>query len=408
MMRIVYLTQSYPPMISGAAMVVEKLANGMAGSGHKVLVIAASDTSQTYVVEDGNLTVLRLKSVHNPQRVGQRFTPYSRRSVTDALQEFKPEAIHSHEPLPISLPAIRYAGEMNIPTVITIHQLPPTATRHFPGFVQTGMEKLLWNYGRWYSKKFTALITPTETTSIEVGKILGRPVYTISNGIDLRTFHPLHPRDDGTATRQKWNLPRDVPLLLHVGRLDPDKNVDRLILAAAQVLGESNAHLLIVGDGIRKPSLMELCESLQIADRVHFTGFVSTRQGLPDLYRVARLFITASEAETQGLVLLEAAASGLPIVAVRATCIPEIVHDNVNGFLAEPGDLQGLSRGISILLKDKNIASAMGSASLALAQQHDSLLTIEAHEKLYRQLIEQRRTLAPELNEDRQPIGEGV
>src|SRR6187455_2228539 len=131
-MRIAYLTQSYPPMISGAALVVENLATGMAGAGHEVLVIAASDTSQTYVVENDNLTVLRLKSVHNPTRVGQRFTPYSRSSVRTALQEFRPEAIHSHEPLPISLPAIRYAGEMNVPTVITIHQLPTTATRHLP------------------------------------------------------------------------------------------------------------------------------------------------------------------------------------------------------------------------------------------------------------------------------------
>jgi glycosyltransferase involved in cell wall biosynthesis len=223
-------------MISGAALVVEHLATGMAGSGHKVLVIAASDTSNTYVVEKKNLTVLRLKSVHNPTRVGQRFTPYSRRSVTSALQDFRPEAIHSHEPMPISLPAIRYAGEMNVPTVITIHQLPPTATRHLPGYLQVGMENLLWRYGRWYSKKFTALISPTETTSVQVRRIVGRPVTTISNGIDLRTFHPAREDEDGVAIRQKWGLPLDVPLLLHVGRLDPDKYVERVLQAAAQVM----------------------------------------------------------------------------------------------------------------------------------------------------------------------------
>ncbi|MDK0575369.1 glycosyltransferase, partial [Clostridium perfringens] len=91
-----------------------------------------------------------------------------------------------------------------------------------------------------------------------------------------------------------------------------------------------------------------------ISNRVHFTGFISTKQGLPELYRIARLFITTSEIETQGLVMLEAAASGLPIVAVRATCIPEIVHNGVNGFLAEPGDIEGLGQGISTLLRDGN------------------------------------------------------
>ena len=407
-MRVAYLTQSYPPMISGAALVVDHLATGMAGSGHKVLVIAASDTSNTYIVEKKNLTVLRLKSVHNPTRVGQRFTPYSRRSVTSALQDFRPEAIHSHEPMPISLPAIRYAGEMNVPTVITIHQLPLTATRHFPGYLQVGMENLLWRYGRWYSKKFTALITPTETTSVQVRRILGRYVTTISNGIDLRTFHPPHKDEDGAAIRQKWDLPQDVPILLHVGRLDPDKYADRVIQAAAQVLEGNNAHLLIVGDGVRKSALMNLCEPLGISDRVHFTGFISTKQGLPELYRIARLFITASEIETQGLVLLEAAASGLPIVAVRATCIPEIVHNGVNGFLAEPGDVQGLANGMSALLNDEKLVTQMGMASLALAQQHDNRFTIEAHERLYYQLIEQTQAVYPKMAEDRHPVGESV
>ncbi len=366
-MRIAYLTQSYPPMISGAALVVENLAKGMAAIGHEVLVIAASDTSQTYTVRERNLTVIRLKSVHNPTRVGQRFTPYSRRSVTTALQDFRPETIHSHEPLPISLPAIRYAGEMNVPTVLTIHQLPPTVTRHLPGYIQVRLERMLWSYGRWYTKKFTALITPTETTSREARKILERPVNTISNGIDLHAFHPRRNDDNEAAIRQKWGLPPEVPILLHVGRLDPDKNVERVIQAAAPLLGQGEAHLLIVGDGIRKSSLMDLCDSLGITEYVHFTGFVSTEQGLPEIYRIARLFVTASEIETQGLVLLEAAASGLPIVAIRATCIPEIVHDDVNGFLAESGDVQGLSQGMSALLQDREKAVQKGQAGLSLA-----------------------------------------
>jgi glycosyltransferase involved in cell wall biosynthesis len=166
--------------------------------------------------------------------------------------------------------------------------------------------------------------------------------------------------------------------------------------------------MLIVGDGIRKPTLMKLCESLGLSDRIHFTGFISTKQGLPELYRIAHLFITASEIETQGLVLLEAAASGLPIVAVRASCIPELVHDGINGFLAEPDDVDGLGQGMIALLSDENKAAQMGGSSLALAQQHDNRFTIEAHEKLYRQLIEQGQAVYPELTEDRRPVGESV
>jgi glycosyltransferase involved in cell wall biosynthesis len=154
--------------------------------------------------------------------------------------------------------------------------------------------------------------------------------------------------------------------------------------------------------------LMKRCETLGITGRVHFTGYISTKEGLPELYRIARLFITTSEIETQGLVLLEAAASALPIVGVRATCIPEIVHDGINGFLAEPGDIDGLGRGMNILLSDENKATQMGKASLALAQQHDNRFTIAAHENLYYQLIGQTRVIYPGLKEDRHPVGESV
>ncbi len=89
---------------------------------------------------------------------------------------------------------------------------------------------------------------------------------------------------------------------------------------------------------------MKLCDSLGITDRVKFTGCISLQDGLPEIYRAASLFVSASEIETQGIVLLEAAASGLPIAAVHATCIPEIVHHGVNGYLAESGDLKRIGK----------------------------------------------------------------
>jgi glycosyltransferase involved in cell wall biosynthesis len=287
----------------------------------------------------------------------------------------------------MSLPGIIHAGEENIPIALTVHQHPSTMVTYFSGISQAAAQRVLWSYARWYTKKFTSVIAPTETTSAEVTRILARPVNTISNGIDLNTFRPSLPEEDGTAVRQKWKLPMDVPLLLHVGRLDVDKRVDRVIQAAAPILREKYANLVIVGDGVRKAALMKLCEALGIGERVHFTGFVSAKQGLPEMYRIAHLFVSASEIEAQGIVLLEAAASGLPIVAVRATCIPETVHDGVNGFLAEPGDITGLSQAMSILLHDREKAAAMGSASRALAGQHNMVFTMEAHDRLYHQLI---------------------
>jgi glycosyltransferase involved in cell wall biosynthesis len=108
------------------------------------------------------------------------------------------------------------------------------------------------------------------------------------------------------------------------------------------------------------PALMEQCQSLGIGMRSHFPGFISTQDGLAEVYRLGTFFATASEIETQGLVLLEAAASGLPIIAARATCVPEIVRHGLNGYLAEPGDVEGLGRAMARVLSSPAEANAMG------------------------------------------------
>jgi len=98
-MRIAYITQSYPPMVSGASFAVGHLAKGMAARGHRVLVITASERDKSYITLENNLTVLRLHSIHNPLRVGQRFLLYPRRAILRSLIKFRPDIIHTHEPL---------------------------------------------------------------------------------------------------------------------------------------------------------------------------------------------------------------------------------------------------------------------------------------------------------------------
>ncbi|HLO16478.1 MAG TPA: glycosyltransferase [Anaerolineales bacterium] len=390
-MRIAYFTQSYPPMVSGAAILVERLAKSMAARGHQVLVIAASDKNHPYVSYEENLTILRLKSIHNPLRVGQRFLFYPRFKILQALNEFCPDIIHTHEPLLMSQLGLEYAGHAHIPILLTVHQVPWFAASYLPNItgIRSHVESILWAYARRISRQFTSVITPSQTISDLVKTMTNIQPMTISNGIPIETFQSQLPSDDQTAIRKKLNLPRHVPVILHVGRLDIDKNVERIIQAAAQVMQQTEAHLLIIGDGSQKHTLVKMCETLKIADRVHFPGYIALQQGLPEIYRLASLFITASEIEVQSLVLLEALASGLPIVAVRATFIPEIVHQGANGFLAESGDIHGLANAISTLLKNPKQCREMGKVSRILAEAHDIHLSMDLHEQFYSGLVKQ-------------------
>jgi 1,2-diacylglycerol 3-alpha-glucosyltransferase len=393
-MRIAYLTQSYPPMISGAALVVERLAKSMAERGHQVLVIAASDKNYPYASYQENLTLLRLKSIHNPLRIGQRFLFYPRLKILKALNEFCPDIIHTHEPLLLSQLGLEYAHSTRIPIFLTVHQIPWFAASYLPNVtgIRSVSESILWAYARRMQRQFTSVITPSRTISDLVTRMTGIQPKTISNGISLETFHPHLSSDNNTALRKRLHLPPHVPVILHVGRLDIDKNVERVVQAAAQAMQQTDAHLLIVGDGSQKHTLMKMCETLRIADRVHFPGYLTLQEGLPEIYRLASLFVTASEIEVQSLVLLEAVASGLPIVAVNATFVPEIVHDGVNGFLVESGEINRLTNAISTLLKNPKQGYEMGKFSRMLAEAHDIHLSLDLHEQFYSNLVKQKET----------------
>jgi 1,2-diacylglycerol 3-alpha-glucosyltransferase len=393
-MRIAYLTQSYPPMISGAALIVERLAKSMAERGHQVLVIAASDKNYPYASYQENLTIFRLKSIHNPLRVGQRFLFYPRFKILQSLDEFCPNIVHTHEPLLMSQLGLKYAYSTHIPILLTVHQTPWFAASYLPNIpgIRSISESILWAYARRMQRRFTSVITPSDTVSDLVTRMTGVQPATISNGISLETFHPYLSSDDNTVLRKRLHLPPQVPVILHVGRLDIDKNVGRVVQAAARAMQQTEAHLLIVGDGSQKYPLMKMCETLKIVDRVHFPGYLTLQQGLPEIYRLASLFVTASEIEVQSLVLLEAIASGLPIVAVNATFVPEIVHDGVNGFLVESGDINGLANAISTLLKNPQQGREMGKISRMIAEAHDIQISMDLHEQFYSDFVKQNET----------------
>lgn len=394
-MRIAYLTQPYPPMVSGAAIVTEQLARGMAVRGHQVLVIAASDTGQPYTQTEQNLTVMRLKSIRNPLRVNQRIMFIQRRAVLQALNKFKPDIIHVHEPVQMGLVGIKYIKRVNIPIIMTSHQLPWFVASYLPNLpgLRTWIEKLVWRYARKLTMQYTTVISPTKTISRIIEANTGVIPRTINYGIDLKIFHPNTTEQKINTLRRKYNIPENAPLILHTGRLDADKHADKVILSSEGAIKKSGAHLLIVGDGCEKHKLMELCKSLEIENHVNFPGFICNKGELAAIYRSSNIFVIASEIETQGIVILEAIACGLPIVAVNATCIPEVVHHGVNGYTTDLGDVHAMANAIEKILQNPSIAKSMRAKSLLLSKRYNIEFSFVHHEEFYYQLHENREFL---------------
>lgn len=145
--------------------------------------------------------------------------------------------------------------------------------------------------------------------------------------------------------------------------------------------------MLVVGEGIDKINLESLVADMGLSKKIRFLGKIM----LPDLveiYRCGTLFATASETETQGIVLIEAAAVGLPLVAVNAGAVGELCQNRKNGALCQPGDVTGISRAMVKILTDKKIAKEYSKASIEIAKKHDINHTLKRFEEIYQTAIE--------------------
>ena len=389
-MKIAFITQSYPPMISGASLVVKNLAHGMAARGHSVLVIAASDQGRAYTIQGEDIKLVRLASVPNPKRAQQSFVLWSRKEIDEELKDFSPDILHIHDVLSMGVFGLLTAQALDTPIVTTIHQLPWFVTTYLPDLpgLHGTIEYGLWEYSRWLDQQSHVMVVPTATIAETIYAKAGFRPEVISNGVDLNNFNDKRlTKTEFCFLCQKYGLESDRPTILHVGRLDTDKQVELVIYAAAKVMERTTAQLLVIGDGEHREDLIQLAQQLNIENRSHFPGFVSPTGDLPDLYRLATVFITASEIETQGLVLLEALASGLPVVAANATCIPELVIDGKNGFLVNPRDVDGMADALNKIICNSTLKRKMGKAGRVIVQEHSITTSLNKHENLYSDLV---------------------
>jgi glycosyltransferase involved in cell wall biosynthesis len=359
----------------------------MAKAGHEVVVICASDEDKSYKSRSDDVVVIRLRSLRNPLRVKQRFGIWSPAMIATYLEAFNPQIAHFHDPLPLAgLSANRRLTSPPV-NVLTIHQLPWFVSLYIPS-LRRPVESVFWEYGIRLTKSFDEVITPSETIADMVSVHTKRRPFVISNGIDLERFNPI-PRfeGEGDALRRKYQLDADLPVILYVGRVDTDKQVDLLVQAVSQTLRSVKAQLLIIGDGRRLERIIELTKKLGIHNLCHFPGFISPDGDLPGLYRLGSVFCTASVIEIQSSVVLEAAASGLPIVAFHASSMPELISDGESGYLVPPLDITGMADRIGSLLQNPAKATVMGLAGLRIAQKHSSANSIEAHIALFESLV---------------------
>ena len=389
-MKILIATDTYYPDVNGAAYFTYRLATILAKRGHNVFVMCSSRSFKNMVSNDNGVTVYGIRSIHIPVYQNFRISPlFIPGTVRRAVEEISPDIVHIQNHFIIGKRAVSTAKKLGIPVIGTNHFMPENLVHylHLQKIPERWLRKFAWRQCIRTLEQLDFVTTPTKT-AVALLKNAGfsKDVMPISCGIDLERFKPTN---DGLYLKRIFAIPINKPVLLYVGRLDKEKRIDIILRALPDILRVTNVHLVLAGIGKEKQKLEKLTEKLGIQKAVTFTGFVPDKD-LQNIYRIADLFVMAGVAELQSIVTLEAMASGLPVVAVNAMALPELVHDGENGYLFSDGDSQMLAEKVIAILSNQPMRAQMSKRSIEIIKDHDINKTIEKYESIYNEIINRR------------------
>ncbi|MFC1927719.1 glycosyltransferase [Chloroflexota bacterium] len=386
-MKILTATDTYYPDVNGAAYFTYRLATLLTRRGHNVFVMCPSRSFKNTISNDEAVAVYGIRSIHLPVYQDFRISPLSIfGTIRRVIREISPDIVHIQNHFLIGKEAVSAAKKLGIPVMGTNHFMPENLTHylHLPGIAERWLQRFAWRQFVRVFEQLDFVTTPTRTAAALLAKAgLRKKVVPVSCGIDLERFKPTN---DGAYLRRRFAIPTDKPVLLYVGRLDKEKKIDMILRALPDISRVTSVHLVLAGIGKEKRNLEELAEKLGIQHAVTFAGFVPDGD-LQNIYGVADLFVTAGVAELQSIVTMEAMASGLPVVAVNAMALPELVHDGENGYLFSDGDSQMFAEKVIAILSNRAMRAKMSEKSLEIIKDHDINRIVEKYESIYSEII---------------------
>ncbi|MBB3229013.1 glycosyltransferase involved in cell wall biosynthesis [Luteibacter sp. Sphag1AF] len=381
-MRIGIVSETYPPEVNGVALTVRALAQGMARRGHTVDLVrpyrAERDTAPEASIETLDATGVSL-----PRYSGLRFGLPARFTLERRWREVRPDAIYVATEGPLGWSAVSAARRLGIPVSTGFHTRFDTYADHYGIGLLT---PLVRGYLARFHRRSGSTLVPTNALADELASMGVHNVRLLRRAVDTRQFHPSR-RD--ASLRAQWGVDEDTPVVLYVGRIAPEKNLP-LAVAAFRALQRRvpDARYVWVGDGPARAALAEANPDFI------FTG-VQRGDVLAATYASADLFVFPSLSETFGNVLLEAMASGLPVVAYSEGAAREHIHNGQNGIRVVPGNEAGFIERSAALGADIPTRRTMGTAACISVSSLSPDVVIADFEGLLRSLAEETRHERP-------------
>lgn len=323
-MNILMMTNTYKPLVGGLERSVSNFSKEFREAGHRVVIVAPE-----YPDALPELDVVRIPALKNFNGSDFSVQLPIQGTLTEALGDFHPHIVHSHHPFLIGDTALRIAAKYNVPLVFTHHSLYEENVHYMPGN-EEALKRFVVKLSTGYANLADHVFAPSESVMFMMKERgVKSPIDVVPTGIYTGEFVQGDPK----RIREKLNIPADAFVVGHVGRLAPEKNLEFVTHAVGRFLkDEPKAHFLIGGTGPSEGSIREIMAQEGVADRLHLAGMLKGKD-LVSAYRAMDVFVFASQSETQGLVVTEAMASSVPVVAVDAPGVREVVRDQINGRL---------------------------------------------------------------------------
>ena len=321
--------------------------------GHKVFIY----TLDVPGYKEKDPEIFRFKSIRvikNPElrqlKPALHLTPIG--SSMAEIMSTKLDVIHAHTPFSIGIMAKNFSKKQKIPMIYTHHTDYPEYVKYYwkEKYI---MPKIAEMYTRWFCNLSDAVIAPSlkiKNYLREYGVNKKIPVHVLQTGIDLEVFKKSTAK--GTAVRNKLNIPSTAKVLICVGRIGQEKNVEFIIRAFKEVLsGRIDTYLMMVGSGPFLEDLKVMVKNSGLNKKVIFTGNIP-HDSISDYYNAADVFLFASFTDTQGIVIIEAMACGLPVVALEDDAFSDMVSDGKNCFLIKKESEKVFAQKVLQLLED--------------------------------------------------------
>lgn len=329
-MKILMMTNTYFPIVGGIERSIQSFSEAFRKLGHEVKIVAPAFAGAPKKEEH----VIRLPAIQKVRRTVFSVNYPVAGPLSKLLRTFVPDIVHSHHPFFIGDFALRVSREYKVPLVFTYHIMFEHYL-HYWTVQSEASKRFIIELSTGYANLCQQVVAPSVgVRNLLLERGVTAPIEVVPTGIDVKGLAKGH----GRAFRERYRIPADSLVIGYVGRLAPEKNIDYLVNCLIAFLRtEPKACALFVGEGPLKSPVKKALKKAGLGDRVIVTGLLRHEE-LADAYAAMDVFAFTSLSETQGVVLTEAMAAGVPVVAVEATGVRDVVKNYVNGRSVSEND----------------------------------------------------------------------